>query len=108
MGGIKSKSSECNISQCSAGKSRFAITPYGELMGCLCYPEIKVQIDDNFKISLEKLRLSLTKSGSNCIECKTCPYNLSCNKCPGLNYMETGDASKFGEYRKCLAAAKIL
>lgn len=108
MGGVKEVNTQCNVSQCSAGKTRFAVTPNGYLIGCLCYPAIKVKIDGNISVAIKKLRALLAASGCNCAECANCAYSGLCNKCPGLNYMETGCAGKCSDYRKYLAAQGVL
>lgn len=108
VGGVKETNNLCSISKCSAAKSRFAITPDGYLLGCLCYPYVRVKINKGFGDALKEIKEILSLKGSNCMECLMCPYNSHCNKCPGLNYMETGDETKCSKYRKELAAKNVL
>lgn len=109
MGGQINALSECSIAQCNAGKGRFVVTPTGNLMGCMCYPEVQVPIGDrSFFQALTELRESLTLKNEVCLDCHTCLYNKSCGKCGGLNYAETGNYTICSSYRKALAKYKIL
>jgi len=109
MAGVTSRDGNCDIASCNAGKGRFAINPYGEMMGCICYPEIKIPIEnDSCKDVLRVLREKLNLKNEICEDCKNCSYKETCGKCGGLNYMETGSTTKCSQYRKELAKYKLI
>lgn len=109
IGGKKDKSSTCAISECSAGKDSFAVTPNGYIMGCLCYPEELIKIEKgDFLTALNALREKLSAKTLQCQDCVSCAYSNFCAKCGGLNYMETGNYYLCSSYRKELAKNKLI
>lgn len=109
MGGVTESDNCCSIASCNAGKGRFAVTAHGNMMGCICYPEIQVPLGDGpCSAALETLRQRLRAKTEPCTDCLSCPSRSHCGKCGGLNYMETGCTWKCSEYRKELAKRHLI
>ena len=100
----------CNpFSNCNIAKGRFAVSYDGQLMGCLSYTEVTVNLLNNsFHNALKELREKISNNKSYCKSCLSCQYIDKCSKCPGLNFAETGSIEKCSKYRKELAKNQII
>ncbi len=85
---------------CQAGRTVIAVNPRGDVTPCLMFPMVVGNIRENSlqdilhdEPSPELLQLrGLTED--DVPECRDCSIRPHCQRCPGIAYMETGDATK--------------
>jgi len=85
---------------CQAGRTVIAVNPRGDVTPCLMFPLVVGNIRQNTlqeilhdRPSPELLHLrGLT--ADDIPECRDCGIRRHCQRCPGIAYMETGDATK--------------
>lgn len=85
---------------CQAGRTVIAVNPRGEVTPCLMFPLVVGNIRHNTlqeilhdapSPALQELR-GLTED--DVPECRDCTLRRHCQRCPGIAYMETGDARR--------------
>lgn len=80
----------CSRSNCTGGRSSFAVSWDGRMMPCVLNAGVSVSLEDRtlayaweeLKQQVEKLPLPT--------DCVTCPYQVVCNACPATVFNETG------------------
>lgn len=83
---------------CNAGHVLCSITPDGYLKACPIIPvKLGNLLDKNFRELWQKKPTKFLKSIrdakiTNISECRTCKWVSQCSPCPGVNWLESGDA----------------
>lgn len=75
---------------CLAGKSSFAITPYGDMIVCLDLNQPAINaLDVCFKVAWEKTQQYVDFYSELSGECSECTVQEFCQRCPAWSYLET-------------------
>ncbi len=82
--------------ECACGKSRFAITPYGEMNLCVAFPIPKYNLrEGSVKEGWNVLKHTVDRAAPNTnYECPTCELRSHCRQGRSDAWLETGDMSR--------------
>lgn len=89
--GNKSQTKSSNIFNCSAGRSAFTISPYGEMNACvdLSFPAA-LPLEIGFQNAWNQVQHFVDSSPSLTPTCIDCDIQSYCSRCPAWSYLETG------------------
>ena len=83
---------------CSAGRTSCAITPDGYLKPCTMLPIrlgnlLEKSLKELWQVKPKKFIEDIRRARmSDFSKCKNCKWSSLCSPCPGVNYLETGNA----------------
>lgn len=88
--------SRSSFIDCACGRSRFAITPYGEMNLCVAFPIPKYNLrKGSVKKGWEILKQTVDNAEPNTnYECPTCEVRIHCRQGRSDAWLETGDTSR--------------
>lgn len=81
------EATECQFGMpCNAGTIRFVINSVGDMVPCMCIPEIKIcALDRPFGECWDYIHSTMAKV-KQAVECEGCPYRNHCELCPAARY----------------------
>lgn len=93
---------------CACGRSRFAVTPYGQMNLCVSFPTPKYDLRaGTIREGWEILKQTVDRARPNArYECPTCDVNRYCRQGRGDAWLETGDMSRCLPHFKSWAQAR--